>query len=499
MGQSVSISLLNFIERCGNRLPPPAVLFLFLAALVALVSSILEYLGVSTTHPVTKAPIEIRGLLSGDGIQYALTHTVTNFTQFAPVGTVLVAMMGLGIADRSGLLTSVLTRMVRTLPNSTLSAGVVFAGVMSSLGADSGYVILIPLAGVLFASAGKHPIAGMAAAFAGVSGGYGANLLVGPVDVILAGLSTEAAKLVEPEAEVGVLANYLFMIASTLLVTAIGALVTERVIIPKLGTWSAVDSTPKETDTRLSLTTERRALRISLVALLFMLGALILAVIPEQSPLRNPTTGAITQSPLMSGIVVLISLLAAITGLIFGFVNRRYRQWSAVVEDLEASMATMAGYLVLMFFAAQFINYFAWSNMGLVLAINSANVLEQWSLPGPLLMVTFVLVVAGINLTIGSASAKWSLLAPVFVPMFLLLGISPEQTQAAYRIGDSSTNIITPLMPYFGVVYAFMQQYLPRLGVGTLISLMLPYSFSFLLLWSLMLAAWLGLGLPLGF
>lgn len=504
------LRLLNRIEHAGNRLPHPATLFIWFSLLILTLSWLLSWLNVQAQHPVLNQTVQVNNLISQHGLHRILTQTVSNFTQFAPVGTVLIAMLGLGIAEKSGLLSALLKRLVGNSRGKLLSAAVVFAGVMSSLAADAGYVVLIPLAGFLFACAGKHPLAGMAGAFAGVSGGYSANLLIGPVDAILAGISTEAAHLVDPALNVSVLANYYFIIASTLFITLAGTWITEKITLPALPAWpvsqastEAGEQVPNRADgnrldeNKVSLL-ERRGLRQAGIMLMVCLALLVLGTVPEQGVLRDPETGSIIHSPLISGIVSIISLIAALCGIVYGKAVGRYHRKGSVMGDLEDTMATMAGYLVLMFFAAQFVNYFAWSNIGLICAIRGAEILQDLALSPVLLLSMFILMAAFINLLVGSASAKWSLLAPVFIPMFLLLGIAPEQVQAAYRVGDSSTNIITPLMPYFGVVVAFMQRYDKNLGVGTIVSLMLPYSVLFLLGWSLLFAAWMGLGLPFG-
>ena len=489
------LKFLNHVETLGNRLPHPTTLFIWFCLLVLALSWLLSMLGSSAIHPVDGSTVSVTNLLSQDGLHKILTKTVSNFTQFAPVGTVLIAMLGLGIAEKSGLLGALLNRMVAHAGGRGLSAIVVFAGVMSSLAADAGYVVLIPLAGIVFASAGKHPLAGMAAAFAGVSGGYSANLLIGPIDAVLAGISTEAARLIEPEREVAVVANYYFIVGSTILITALGTLITEKVTLPALPAWTEKTVTDNMAENADQQSQGLRNAGLVLVAALILIG---IGLIPEQGILRDPATGSISQSPFIKGIVTVISLIGALCGVAYGMTLKRYQSKGSVIKDMEDTFATMASYLVLMFFAAQFVNYFGWSNMGMVLAIKGANWLHALALPPVFLLSIFILMSAFINLLVGSASAKWSLLAPVFIPMFLLLGIAPENVQAAYRVGDSSTNIITPLMPYFGVVVAFMQRYKPDLGVGTIMSLMLPYSLAFLIGWSLVFAFWVGFGFPLG-
>lgn len=486
-------NFLTRIETLGNRLPHPSLLFVYLCALIPLLSALFAYWGLSATHPVNGEQIAAVNLISAEGLHLVLERTVTNFTQFAPVGTVLVAIMGIGVAEHSGLIGAGLRASVLKAPRKLLTFLVVFAGVMSSIAADSGYVVLIPLAGMIFHAAGRSPIAGIAAAFAGVSGGFSANLLIGPLDALLAGLSTEAAALVNNQYQVSPAGNYYFIVASTFMVAIVCTWVTEKIVLPRFADTAAPISEPQPLRSA-----EKRGLKAAGLFTLVFAGLLLWGLVPEQGLLRNPATGGVLTSPFMSGIVTLIALYAGVCGYLFGRVSGNYQRTSQAIEGMENSMATMASYLVLMFFAAQFINYFAWSQLGIISAIKGAEVLKALNPSVVVLLISFVLFSAFINLLIGSASAKWALLAPVFIPMLMLAGISPEATQAAYRVGDSSTNIITPLMPYFGVVVAFAQKHDKNIGMGTLMATMLPYSIALLLCWSLLLAAWVLLDLPLG-
>jgi aminobenzoyl-glutamate transport protein len=490
--------LLDRVETAGNRLPAPTLLFIYLAGAVLLLSAGAHWLGAGATHPLTGARLEAVNLLSTGGLHRILTGTVTNFIQFAPVGTVLVAVLGIGVAEHSGLLGALLRATILKAPPSLLTFFIVFCGVFSSLAADTGYVILIPLAGLTFLAAGRHPMIGIAAAFAGVSGGYSANLVITPVDVILAGISTEAAQLAAPGYQVNAAANYYFMAASTVLLTLVGTWVTERLIAPRFPRYEIPAGAPV---TDLNQPASPRDKRGLMGVALLTLGTLVLVLaglLPESGILRHAETGSILQSPFMTGIVTLISLYAALAGIVFGRLSGRYKHWGDFVEGMEQHMATMAAYLVLMFFAAQFVNYFAWSNLGSILAIGGAQLLQQLALPAIVILLLLVLISTIADLFIGSASAKWALMAPVFVPMLLLAGLTPESAQVAYRIGDSCANIITPLMPYFGVVVAFAQKYQKDLGVGSLIAVMLPYSVAFLLGWSGLLTLWVIADLPLG-
>lgn len=487
------ISGLNYIERQGNKLPHPTQLFIYLCTIIILSSCLVASLGGHASHPSSGELIQAKSLMSAEGLHYILLNTIKNFTQFAAVGSVLVAMLGLAVAEHSGLLASVLRASILRAPPAFTTFSVVLASVLSSLAMDTGYVVLIPLAAMIFKASGRNPLAGIVASFAGVSGGFSANLLVGPVDAILGGLSTEAARIIEPSYTVGITANYYFIVASTLLIACVGTFVTEKIIarwLPAPNLNHQEDITP--------IAHERKGLIAVGAVTLAMVIIILLGLIPEQGFLRNPETSGILDSPFMKGIVVFIAFYAAISGWAFSRFSGNYRGMIFVIEAMEKNMALMASYIVLMFFAAQFVNYFNWSNMGTIVAIHGADLLGSLSLPKPVLIIAFIFTIAFLNLFIGSASAKWGLIAPIFIPMFYLLNISPEATQMAYRIGDSTTNIITPLMPYFGIVVAFAQQHNNKMGMGTLISAMLPYSLFFLFSWTALLSIWIIFDLPLG-
>ncbi|MED5388868.1 MAG: AbgT family transporter [Pseudomonadota bacterium] len=484
---------LGRLETLGNKLPHPTLLFVWLCLLLLPLTAWLSNLELSTVHPLSHETVSPRSLLDSEGIRYLFGSLVGNFTSFAPLGIVLVAMLGLGVAEQSGLLSVSLASLVRRASGRTLVMTVAFAGVLSSLTVDAGYVVLIPLAGLVFQLAGRSPIAGIATAFAAVSGGFSANLLVGPVDATLAGLSTEAARIVDPARSVEATGNYWFIIASTFLVTGLVTLVTQHFTEPRLAAQSIHKEHHPDTPT-----IHPRAIAWTLVTLGVMVAGLVLLVLPQGAPLRHPETGGILGSPFIHGLVVVVALIAGACGAVYGRVSGQFRNAGDIITAMETTMASMAGYLVLMFFAAQFVAWFNYSQLGLLLAIEGAAWLGSLTLPKVLLLLLFVLLTTLINLLIGSASAKWSILAPIFVPMLMLLGISPEATQAAYRVGDSSSNIITPLMPYFVLVLGFARRYQPDTGIGTLIALMLPYSLTLLLGWSLLLGIWVGFGWPLG-
>ena len=507
--KSLVFRFLNTVEQVGNRLPHPITMFAALALFIVFLSGILAAAGISaegevidsTTMEVTTQTVSVVSLMDRDGLVYMLTHMVTNFTEFAPLGVVLVTMLGVGCAEGSGYLSALLKKTVSVTPAKLVTPMLVFLGVMSNVASDVGYVVLIPLGAMVFLACGRHPIAGIAAAFAGVSGGFSANLLIGTLDPMLAGISSEAAQLVSPGYVVEPSANWYFMIVSTFLIVALGSWVTDRIVEPRLaGGVKQTYGEGSEGGASVSLTgRERKALRLANISFLVLAAAIALLAWPQNSFFRNPETKSlISSSPFMTGLIVLIALLFFVPSVVYGRVSGAYKGEKDVCAQLGSNMEAMGGYIALSFAAAQFISYFNYTKLGTILALKGADVLGHIGAGGPVLMVLFILLAAVINLFMGSASAKWTILAPVFVPMFMLLGYSPELVQVAYRIGDSATNLITPLMAYFAMVVVFAKKYDDNSGIGTLVSTMLPYCICFLIGWSLLLILWMGAGLPLG-
>jgi len=481
---------LNVIEKGGNALPHPATLFGILALLMIVISGIgaalgwsVEFEGINRkTMQMENMVIQTKSLMSAEGINYIFTSMVKNFTGFAPLGTVLVAIIGIGVCERSGLMAILLKKTALSTPKKMVTVMVVFLGIMSNVASDAGYVVLPPLAALIFLSFGRHPLAGLAAAFAGVSGGFSANLLIGTIDPLLGGISTEAARLLDHTYEVAPTANYFFMFVSTFIIAIIGWYVTEKIVEPRLGKYEGDDTlkfdevTPEEKKALRSAGIWTIVLIIALVPLYFILGPNFLG----------------------HGLVPIIVLFFAVPGLAYGRSIGVIKSDKDVMKMISDSMATMSGYLVLVFFAAQFIAYFNYSNLGTILAVKGAEGLEATGMTGIPLIIGFVIVTGILNLFMGSASAKWAILAPVFIPMLMRVGYTPEFTQLAYRIGDSTTNIISPLMSYFAMIIVFMQKYDKKGSMGTLISIMLPFSMAFLVGWSLLLIVWMMLGLPIG-
>lgn len=492
----ISDRILNFIEKTGNALPHPATLFAICAGLVILASFIGSYLDWSVVHPATKEVIKVTNLLTIKGLHRIMVELVPNFTSFAPLGIVLVAMLGIGVSEHSGLINSLIKIVVLHSPKKMLTVTIIVAGIFSHAASDAGYVLLIPLAGVIFLAAGRHPITGMVAAFAGVSGGFSANFIIGPTDPMLSGISQEAARILNPTIEVLATSNYYFMAASAFMIVISGTWITEKIIEPRLGKYTG----PEEAAQNHKMTAEEKKglIYAGIVSLVFF-GIVLAGIVPETGFLRDhANNNAVLTSPLIKGIITIIFLLFVLAGIAYGIGCGKFKSDSDIVAGMESSMKSMGLYIVLAFFAAQFVSFFNWSKLGVIVAVNGAEFLMSLKLGAIPLVILFVLMSGFFNLFIGSASAKWALLAPIFVPIFMILGFSPELSQAVYRIGDSTTNIISPMMAYFALIIAFIRKYDKNAGIGSIISLMIPYSMVFMVLWTILLIIWIQLGLPLG-
>jgi aminobenzoyl-glutamate transport protein len=474
---------LDAVERAGNRLPDPVVLFLWLCALVVGASILASWTGAAGVHPGTGERVEAVNLLSAETVRRFLTEMPETFTGFPPLGTVLVVMIGIGLAERTGLIAAALGGLVRKVPRPLLSTALVFAGLTSSIASDAGYVILIPLGAAVFAAAGRHPIAGLAAAFAGVSGGYGSNLLITALDPLLAGITETAARMVAPDYQVLATGNYFVMATMVPLFALLGALITDRIVEPRLGNWSPAD--PADIPSLAVTDAERHGLRRTGLVALGLVAGIAALVVPEGAVLRDPESGSL--EPFYESLVALIALTFAVLGLVYGFATGKLTSERDAVATASDAMRGMAMYILL-----------DWSNLGVLTAIGGAELLKASGLGGVPLMLAMVLVSAFLNLVIGSASAKWAIMATVFVPMFMLVGITPEATQAAYRVGDAVTNIITPTLPYFPLILIAGQRYVPGFSVGSLIAAMLPYSVAFLVGGTALLLGWIALDWPLG-
>ncbi|MCI0490589.1 MAG: AbgT family transporter [Blastocatellia bacterium] len=557
---------LNTIERVGNKLPDPAALFLILLILVWILSALLAPIQFSEIDPRNNQPIKINNQLTGSAIAAFLSTMVTTFTSFHPLGVVLVALLGVGVAEHTGFINASLKGLLSFTSVKLLTPMLILVAIVSHTAADAGYVLVIPLGGVIFYAAGRHPLAGIAAAFAGVSGGFSANFIPSSLDPLLSGLTQSAAQIINPARAVNPLCNWFFTGASCLIIVVVGWFITDRIIEPRLRS-TKIDGDVADIPQMEKLTSkERRGLVVALLAMLAGVAVLAIVSIPGTSPMRSPTRFTITEqsierlkdtgvpdevltrlepmrnqvlqgerafldavktrigdqpseqyrnailasverspgeitaanAPLMQSIVPLIFLLFILPGIVYGYAAGTVESHRDIIKGMSKAMSTMGYYIVLAFFAALFIAAFGQSNIGALLALKGAGLLKAMGLPGQITIIGIILLTASVNLLIGSASAKWALLAPIFVPMLMQLGISPELTQAAYRVGDSTTNIITPLMPYFPLVVVYSQRYVKNTGIGTLVSLMLPFSVMFLVIWTVFLIAYWLLGIPLG-
>jgi aminobenzoyl-glutamate transport protein len=500
--KSVLQRLLDGIEKVGNRLPDPAVLFAIGLALTWILSWLLSGASFQETDPRTDKPIQINNMLSLQALAAFLAGMVKTFTDFHPLGVVLVALLGVGVAEHAGFINAGLKGLLSITPRRLLTPMLILVGLLSHTAADAGYVLVIPMGGVLFYAAGRHPLAGVVAAFAGVSGGFSANPVVCGLDPLLSGLTTTGAHIRDAMRDVNPLCNYYFTASSSILIMLAGWYLTDRVIEPRLRN-TRVDGDPADMPKLEPLSApERRGLYSGLLSMALLGLVILLWALPGDSSLRA-ADGSLTRmgpgaAPLMGAIVPLIFLLFLVPGIVHGYVSGTFKSHRDIIKGMSRSMGTMAYYLVLVFFAAIFIDAFNKSNLGALLAIKGAAWLKEMGASAQVSVAGLILVAAAVNLLIGSASAKWALLAPIFVPMFMTLGISPELTQAAYRVGDSCTNIITPMMPYFPLVVVFCQRYVKSTGIGTLTALMLPYSLVFLVLWTIYLLVYWQLGIPLG-
>lgn len=487
------MSLLTRIESIGNRLPHPATLFVLGTIMVFVFSEIAVQVNWSVESPV-KGMVQANSLFRSDGIWWFLSHMVENFIRFPPLGIVLVGMLGIGLAERSGLLPSFLGFLIKKVPQALLTPATIFLGIISSIALDAGYVVLPPLAAALYLASGRSPVAGIAAVFAGVSAGFSANLIPTALDPLLGGFTQSAAQIIDENYAVTNTANLWFMMASTLILTLCGWFISSKWVEPGLGQLG-MDANKENPILNTDEALERKGLRNAVMAMAISSILVLLAVFIPDAPLfgdgqRFPRWVEAT--------VPLLFILFFIPGVVYGYTVRTINNNKDVARLLEETFSSLGPYIVLAFFAAQFIESFKYSGLGEMLAIHGGNLLTQLSIPTSILMVAFILMVFLANLFIGSASAKYAFLAPVFVPMFMQVNISPELTQAAYRVGDSISNVITPFNPYMIIIVILLQKYVKGSGLGTLVATMLPYSIGFAIVWISLLLFWLGMGWPLG-
>jgi aminobenzoyl-glutamate transport protein len=497
--------ILGWIERTGNALPDPVFIFLWLMLILVVISVIAAAAGVQVTHPVAKddsgVPVVVAAssLLDPANIRRLLVEMPTTFTHFHPLGYVLVVMLGAGVAERTGLFGAAMRAAVKGAPKGLLTPMIAFAAMMGNLAADAAYVVLIPLAAVLYASAGRHPIAGIAAAFAGVSGGFSANLLPGQLDALLFGITQAATETLTPDWTMNIAGNWWFIAVMLVIFLPVIWFVTDRIIEPRLGPWTGSGSSNVEAEPG-DASKEGKALAWASLAALGVVAIWVFLTVGPGTPLMNADGDnlVIQLTPLLQSLVAGFFVLFLAMGWVYGAVTGSVKGHRDIVKMMAQSMGDMAYYLVLAFVAAHFVAMFNWSNLGLIVAVNGADVLRATNMPAPALLASIIIMAAVVNLLVGSASAKWALLAPVLVPMLMLLNISPEMATAAFRVGDGATNIVTPLMVYFPLILTFAQRWDPQFGLGSLAATMLPYSIWILIAGLTLTVGWVILDLPPG-
>lgn len=526
--------LLDGIEKAGNKVPHPAVIFLLLIGLVIVLSVIFAWAGVHVTyesiapaplpgepsypggttepslvyppdvidHPAVHTVIEttaIKSLLTADGIRFIFTSAVTNFTNFGVVGVILVAMVGVGLAEEAGLIGALIRKLVAVSPKWSLTYIIVLVGVLSSIASDAGYLVLIPLGAVAFKSVGRHPLAGLAAAFAAVGATFGVNVMITPTDGIVTEITNEAIHLVDPHTTIALTANLYFGIVSTFFLTVVITVLTERWIEPRLGPYKGGDEPELAQEAEGGAEDEARGLRFALYGLIGVVVVLGLLTLIPGAPLRNPETGSIIEdSPFMDSLIFIIMLVFLVMGLCYGAGARTLKGSAAAMAAITKTFAGLAGLIFLLLIIAQFIAYFNYTNMATVAAVKLADVLEHANVGALWLLIGFILVTLVLDIIIPGVIPKWAIFAPIFVPLFIRLGIAPQTLLAAYRVADGPVNVVTPLMVYLPFIVLLTQKYKKEAGVGTVVSMMIPYTIVVAVAWTLFFVAWYLIGIPLG-
>lgn len=490
---------LGLVERVGNALPHPIYIFVILTVSVVIVSALAS--SVEFVHPGTGEAQQIHNLVSVDGLKWFLANFVNNFIDFMPLGMVLATMLGVGLAEETGLLRSLLKVTIMGAPKVLVTAVVLFAGIMGNIAGSATFVIIPPLGALVFKALGRHPVAGLCAGFAGVAAGLSANLIITPTDILLCGITETGARILDPEFTVNPAVNWYFMMASTVLLTIVGAIIIEKVVEPKLGkydaTFSAENSDADASDLMTVTDDQKRGLKWAGIVTLVYGALLAMTIVPADGILRGPD-GSIVPSTFLSSMVPILTIWFFSTAVAYGVCAKTIKKSDDVIKHMSSAMTGFSGFIVLCFFAAHFVESFSYSNLGLLIAVKGADFLEQSGLIGIPLIICFIILVSFINFFIGSSSAKWAILAPIFVPMLMNVGYSPYFTQVAYRIADSVTNSISPLESFMPFIIICAQKYDKRSGLGTVVASMLPLAGGFLVSWTILLIIWFVLGLPLG-
>lgn len=494
--KSFILKFLDWVERIVNKLPDPFFIFIFFSIIIIIVSYFASATGIYVTNPGTGEKVYAENLISIDFFVRMHTDLIGNFVGFPPLGVVFVSLIGISVADHTGFISTALKWFTSVIPDKFLTAALIFASVNGSVIADAGFVLMPAIGAALFAGAGRHPIAGLVAGMAGLCGGFSANLLLTALDPLLSSFTDVGAKLINPEYNVYASANYFFMIASVFVVTAAGVFVNNKFVEPRLGKWNRDNSDLSDNEIQENISAkEKKALVISMIVFVLIFALIIISIIPENGIMRGDS-GSYT--PFYKSLIAFIVVIFLVPSIIYGYITGSIKRLNDISAMMSKTFNTMGPYILLAFAAGQFIAYFNWSNLGIITAVNGAEMLKGIGLQGIWLMLGFLTISSIMNIFIYSASAKWALFAPVFVPMFMLLDISPEMTQLLYRMGDSITNMITPLLPYFPIVLAFAKKYDKNITFGKLVSSLLPYSVVLYIFWVIFLIIWYFAGLPIG-
>lgn len=485
--------ILGTIERVGNALPHPFILFLYLVAALIVIAAILAALGVSAVNPTTGETVVVKSLITRDGMVYILKSLVSNFSGFAALGIVLVMQMAIGVTESSGLLTTAIRRAVLGVPTWALTATVMFIGINGSIASEASIIFIPPLAAAAFYAAGKHPLAGLIAGYAATNAGFTANVMVTATDALLYGVTQESAQLIDPSYTTTPANNWYFMIASCFVLTIVGTWVNDKIIEPRLGkfTGTEVDSA------RDATAEEKKGLRNAGIFSLIYIAIILVGLIPSNGILRGDD-GSVINGPFITGLVPFLLAYFVLVGIVYGFTVGTFKKAEDIPRVMADSLNSLTGYIVLVFVIAQFIAIFNYTNVAMIIAVNAADFLKNIGLTGVPMILAILLVTTFVNFFMTSGTAKWYIFAPIFVPMFMMLGYAPEFAQVVYRIADSCTNPITPIYPYLPMVIGMAAKYDKKFGMGNVISMMIPYSFGFLIVWTIFVIAWMFLGLPLG-
>ncbi len=487
------VGILGTIERVGNALPHPFILFLIITGILIALAGILAAAGVSVTNPTSGEVVAVKSLLNKEGFEWLMTKMVSNFSSFAALGVVLAMQMAIGVAEGSGLLTTAMRRAILGVPMWLLTAAVLFLGINGSIASEASIIFIPPLAATAFWAAGKHPLAGLIAGYAAVNAGFTANVMITATDALLYPVTEATAQTIDPSYTTTVANNWYFMIVSCFVLTAVGVFVNNKIIAPRLGEYKGTEVDQERDATPV----ERKGLRNAGIFSLIFIASILIGLIPKNGFLRS-AEGGILDGPFINGLVGFLIVYFILVGIVYGKTVGVFKSASDVPKMMADSLNSLTSYIVLVFVIAQFIQIFSYTNLGTVIAVTAANFLKNAGFTGIPMILCIILITTLVNFFMTSGTAKWYIFAPIFVPMFMMLGYTPEFAQVIYRIGDSCTNPITPIYPYLPMIIGMASKYDKKAGMGTIISMMIPYSVAFLLVWIVQVILWVLFNIPLG-